>query len=372
MKIIPLFFPFAGCRYRCVFCDEHLLTGQRRIPTMESIAERLGRFRFHMRNEESYQVAFYGGSFLSLGMEMITDYFETVLKNIPDAKFDGLRLSTTPNSINEDTINLLKSYPVKLVEMGVQSFDDNVLRLSKRPHSVRQVYAAAELLKSSGIEFAVHLMTGLPGSTVSAELFSAQETLRIGASECRLNPTLVLKGTELEERIEQGLYRAQSIDDAIDSLWRMYVLLEGAGVRVIRIGLCLDNTCDSDKVVAGPYHPAIGDLVLSRVAFEMLFLLCSKGKKEYILLPVTRQQRSFFTGHKRMVERLLEQSGIRVEYKIVDDAVLDTGQLLEDLRFCVSGGEVNEAFLDPPERVQELCASDEAEYIGRDHVSCRT
>ncbi len=372
MKILPLFLPFAGCTGRCIFCDEHLLTGQQRIPEIPDLIRTLEEYRIHLKPLESYQVAFYGGSFLSLSDVSARMYIESVLNAFSENELEGIRLSTTPESITKSSVDMLSQFPVSLVEIGVQSFDDHVLKLARRPHSVHDVYKAADLLKSAGIAFGIHLMTGLPGSTIKTELFSATEAVRIGAALCRLNPTLVLEETGLHKLLRNGLYKAQTLDEAIESLWRMYVLLEGNGVKVIRIGLCLNSKRDRERVVSGPYHPAIGDLVLSRVAFEMLFLLCSEGKKRYISLPVTQQQKSFFTGHRRMVERLLERSGIRVEYKIVNDAVLDTSQLLEDLCFCVSGGEVNEAFLDPPERVQELCASDEAQHIGRDNVSCRT
>lgn len=371
MKIFPIFLPFAACKRRCVFCDEFLLTGRRNIPDTSEVIDTLGAFRSSYRSDEKYQVAFYGGSFLSLEPHVMKQYIEAVLCNVPESELEGIRFSTTPDSVTEKTVNFLSDYPVSLVELGVQSFDEGVLTLAGRPHSARDIYKAADLLRSAEIDFGIHLMTGLPGSSLEKELLAANEAVSVGASQCRLNPTLVFRGTGLEGMLREGVYKARSIEEAIDSLWRMYVVLEGSGMKVIRMGLCLNGDGDLDDLVAGPYHPAIGDLVLSRVAFEMLFLLCSRSKNKAVVLPVTQQQRSFFTGHKKMVERLLGGEGIRAEFQIVDESVLDISRLLGDLCVCVSGGEVNEAFLNPPERFQELRSSHEAQRFCRNHVSSR-
>jgi len=70
--------------------------------------------------------------------------FQTFLKI---GKIKGIRISTRPDEINESIIQILVDYGVSTVEIGVESFSDEVLRLSKRGHTEEDVKRAHELLK---------------------------------------------------------------------------------------------------------------------------------------------------------------------------------------------------------------------------------
>jgi hypothetical protein len=91
----------------------------------------------------------------------------------------------------------------------------------------------------------------------------------------RIYPTVVLRGTVLAERWASGDYHAPNLDTAIECCADMLVLCRAAAVPVIRLGLHGDRALTgSDGVVAGPFHPAFGQLVRSRLWRRALLACC--------------------------------------------------------------------------------------------------
>jgi len=142
MRIYPVFLSHAGCRQRCVFCNQR--AAERIKPWKESIEE---AFHYIQKSNLVYdEIAFYGGTPTSSEnlLKDILQPFQTFLKI---GKIKGIRISTRPDEINESIIQILVDYGVSTVEIGVESFSDEVLRLSKRGHTEEDVKRAHELLK---------------------------------------------------------------------------------------------------------------------------------------------------------------------------------------------------------------------------------
>ena len=88
-------------------------------------------------------------------------------------KVDSIRLSTRPDYISAEILDILKSHGVKSVELGIQSMDEKVLALAKRGHTVSDSTRACALIKAYGFELVGQMMLGLPGSTGKSEAATA-------------------------------------------------------------------------------------------------------------------------------------------------------------------------------------------------------
>ena len=75
---------------------------------------------------------------------------------------DKIHMSTRPDYITEEILDNLKNFDTDIIELGVQSFDPDVLKASNRGHTVKDVYDACEMIKSYGFELGIQLMIGLP------------------------------------------------------------------------------------------------------------------------------------------------------------------------------------------------------------------
>lgn len=295
--IIPIFIPHRGCGHSCVFCDQRAITARQPDVTPSDVRGILDTWLSTMQRQdgsrspglETIEAAFYGGSFTGLPLEEQAAFL-AVTKEYKDAgRIDKIHLSTRPDYIDAPVLEQLKQYGVDIIELGVQSFDPDVLALSRRGHSVADIYAACDLIRSYGFELGIQLMIGLPGDSYSKCMDSARRTVEIGPSLARLYPTVVLRNTELARMYESGTYQPLTTAEAVAITKDMYRLLDDAGITILRVGLkstdlindnhgdtdtVNDSTNDdsgSDSVVqAHSYHPAFRQLVEGELAKEDL------------------------------------------------------------------------------------------------------
>jgi histone acetyltransferase (RNA polymerase elongator complex component) len=269
--IIPIFVPHMGCPHRCVFCNQTSITGADPYPFREAITERL---RNHLRSQPKRggrkEVAFYGGSFTGMEKAVQVYFLSTVQPFIEEGLIDSVRISTRPDYADPQTLDLLKEHGVMTVELGVQSMVDEVLRRSRRGHTADDARRAAKLLQGHGLEMGIQIMIGLPGDDTRRNAETVDRVILLNPHFVRIYPTLVLKGTLLEEWYRSGRYIPLSLEEAVDLCKRAFLKFSRAGIPVIRLGLQSSPELETeDCVVAGPYHPAFGHLVESSLFYDM-------------------------------------------------------------------------------------------------------
>ena len=134
--IIPIFIPHIGCPCQCVFCNQHLITARTEIPTVESVAHTIDAHLSTLKGRNlSLEVAFYGGSFTGIPMESQNKYLELAYSYKQSGLIDKIHMSTRPDYITVEILDNLKKFDVDTIELGVQSFDDDVLSACKRGHT---------------------------------------------------------------------------------------------------------------------------------------------------------------------------------------------------------------------------------------------
>jgi len=298
--IIPIFIPHRGCGHECVFCNQRLITARQPDVTPEDVQSILDTWLSTMQRLETIEAAFYGGSFTGLPMEEQAAFLAVTKEYKDSGRIDKIHLSTRPDYIDAAILDQLRAFDVDIIELGVQSFDPEVLELSRRGHSVDDIYRACELIKSYGFELGIQLMIGLPGDSYEKCMDSVRQTVGIGPSLARLYPTVVLADTELQRMYEAGLYHPLTSEEAVAITKDMYRVLDDAGITILRVGLkSTDLISDSDDsnaseeacgrgddhdcrgsnvcsgrggsaVLAHSFHPAFRQLVEGEIAREDL------------------------------------------------------------------------------------------------------
>ena len=269
--IIPVFIPHAGCPHRCVFCNQAVLTRKQHTTlTSLSIGRQVERFLgFSHRKRPLTQIAFYGGNFLGLTQETVKDALMQASAYVKCREVDSLRFSTRPDTITEQRMSLIERFPVQTIELGVQSMDDRVLSMANRGHTAAQSAAAVSVLKACNYEVGLQLMVGLPGDNLEKTLISAARTAELKPDFVRIYPAVVLRDSLLAEWYAQGRYRPLSLNEAVKIVMKMHRVFDRYHIPVIRMGLqATDDLSGADAVVAGPYHPAFGHLVQSRLLYD--------------------------------------------------------------------------------------------------------
>ena len=273
--IIPIFIPHLGCPHTCVFCSQRRITG---VQTNVGPAEIEQLLEFHLGQiDRPYfvEAAFYGGSFTALPHDLQRRLLAPAARCFADGRLQAIRISTRPDCIDDAVLALLWQAGVRTIELGAQSFDDDVLRQAERGHTAADIRAAAAQIRAAGFALGIQLMPGLPGDTPAAMQYSLQETLHIQPDIARIYPTIVIAGTRLAELYTGGRYKPLALADAVEIAAHMKLALERKGIRVIRTGLQSGGELDQPgTVLAGPYHPAFGEMVESwyfgRMAEQLL------------------------------------------------------------------------------------------------------
>jgi histone acetyltransferase (RNA polymerase elongator complex component) len=260
--IIPIFIPYGGCPHQCVFCDQNKITGQEGIPSIGDVRLKIEKYLATWKGLGRREVAFYGGSFTGLPANVQEDYLRVAKGFVDDGTIDALRISTRPDYIDDEAIERLLRFRVEVVELGVQSLDDEVLKLSGRGHDAQSVEVAVALLKKAGIKVGIQLMPGLPGDTGQTVLESARIAALLAPEFVRIYPTLVIKGTELERLHVEGSYKAWKLGDMVELLKRVKEVFDDTGIPIIRMGLHSSKELE-ENLVDGPYHRDIRGLVAS-------------------------------------------------------------------------------------------------------------
>jgi histone acetyltransferase (RNA polymerase elongator complex component) len=279
------------------------------------------------------EVAFYGGTFTGLSEERIMELLGAVMPYLREGLFHSIRLSTRPDALQEGKLELLRRFGVSTVELGAQSMDNRVLDLSRRGHLAEHTVAGVRGLQTHGFKVGIQLMPGLPGDTEEGFRRTVDRVLELKPDMVRLYPALVIRGTELETRYLEGLYRPLTLWEAVRICVEATARFERNGIPVIRIGLMSSpSLLEEGTIVAGPWHRAFGFLVRSKIHRQRIGpLLPEPGRAERIRLRVPRREIPLVRGHENTGLREIEEKSGAVVVEVRPDDSLLPGRLEVDL-----------------------------------------
>ena len=221
---IPVFIPELACPFQCIYCNQQKISGRLKIPSPKEIDRIIiDHLNTISKNKSEIELAFFGGNFTGIPVNEQEEYLKLVQPYINSGQISGIRLSTRPDYINNKVLELLKKYNVKTIELGAQSLDDDVLKLSKRGHTAKDTERASEIILKAGFSLGLQMMIGLPGDTLGKSIFTAKKIIELGADNTRIYPALVIKDTKMEKMYAEGKYHPLSLEDAVR--WSKELLL---------------------------------------------------------------------------------------------------------------------------------------------------
>ena len=265
MRHIPVFIPHLGCPPRCVFCDQRAISGQTQC-VVDDVNTELEAALATIRERERtrVEIAYFGGSFTAIPRPLMHQLLALAQRFVDDGRVDGIRFSTRPDAVSEELLDELQPYSITAIELGLQSLQDEVLRLAERGHTAAVAEDACRRIVARGYTLCGQMMLGLPGSTLEDERMTAHRICAVGATEARIYPTVVLRHTPLAEQMLRGEYTPLSVEEAVERAASVLEIFEDAGVRCLRIGLCENEGLRGETVLGGAHHPALGEMVYAR------------------------------------------------------------------------------------------------------------
>lgn len=321
---IPVFIPHLGCPNDCVFCNQRTISGHTDYKP-EAVRGEIESALATIESDAVVQIAFFGGSFTGIDRsEMI--YLLSVAKSfIDDGRVESIRLSTRPDYISDEILEILGSYKVKTIELGIQSISNKVLISSRRGHTAKASYDAMRLIANRGFELVGQMMIGLPGSTERDEVETAAAICECGASAARIYPTVVFCDTELCDMVKGGAYEPLTLDAAVQRTKAAKCVFIREGVECIRVGLQAgENLTGGESVYAGDYHSAIGELVECEIYYDIVKRYIEendlrdviRGRDITIYVPLGEVSK--VAGHKKSGKRRLQDEYCVKNIKVIE------------------------------------------------------
>ena len=317
---ISIFVPNIGCPLRCVFCDQRAISGETKAPAAADVTAICEK---NADNGMETEIAFFGGSFTAVPRDYMVSLLEAAYPFVMSGRVKGIRVSTRPDAVSPEILDLLKRYGVTSIELGAQSMIDSVLKANRRGHSAADVENASHMISEYGFSLGLQMMIGMYGDEdpYKGAMDTAKRIALLCPDTVRIYPTQVIRGTELCRFWEEGKYIPLELEKAVDICADLLLFFEEKGIRVIRNGLHSDSGMQESRV-AGPWHPAFGDLCRSKIYLNRMIEAIGENVTARIL--VNPGSLSTFIGNGKRNISALKQMGKSVI--IAGDADVPPGE----------------------------------------------
>ena len=175
MSSIYIHIPF--CKQRCIYCDFHFVISKNKEEELiKSIIKEIRTRKDYLKNKKLNSIYFGGGTPSIISTHLI----KKILKNISEVFIitdnTEITIEANPDDINKKKLDDYFNMGINRLSIGIQSFDDEILKSLNRSHNSMQAKNSIEITKNSKIEnISVDIMFNLP----SQDLKILDESLNI-------------------------------------------------------------------------------------------------------------------------------------------------------------------------------------------------
>ena len=179
MAGIYIHIPF--CKRRCIYCDFFSTTQSEKKPTyVHALCQELDMRKDYLEGEDIETIYLGGGTPSQLSQEELEEIFSTIY-HIHKVKDDAeITLEANPDDLTSEYVTMLRQLPINRISMGIQTFQEETLKLLHRRHTAKQAIEAFERCREAGFQnISIDLMYGLPGETLDTWKQDLQQAIAL-------------------------------------------------------------------------------------------------------------------------------------------------------------------------------------------------
>jgi len=313
---IPVFIPEKACPFRCIYCNQYAITNAVDAPEPLEIREKIESYLCSIPSNATVKVGFFGGSFTGMPFEEQNRYLDIVRPYIKFGKIDSIQISTRPDYISGEILENLKKHHVKIIELGAQSMDDDVLIRSGRGHNADDTRNASSMIIKHGFELGLQMMVGLPGDNFDKTIKTAYEIISLGARYTRIYPTLAIRDTQLEHMYKSGEFKPLTLDQSIIYCKELVKIFIKNNVTILRMGLHpSEGLLKWKNLVAGPFHISFKELVMTSLFGDIFASYTEKIMGNNLVVAVSPKNINYAIGYNAVNKKMLSQKFKNVQFK---------------------------------------------------------
>lgn len=197
MAGIYLHIPF--CKKRCIYCDFFSSTrNEKKATYIEALCQELELRRDYLDEERIETIYFGGGTPSQLAKEDFERIFSSLYKIYPISPEAEITLEANPDDLSPEYIHMLRTLPFNRLSIGIQTFNENTLKLLQRRHTAQQAIEAFTRCRETGFHnISIDLMYGLPGETMESWEKDLQQALEMKPEHISAYHLIYEEGTPL-------------------------------------------------------------------------------------------------------------------------------------------------------------------------------
>lgn len=204
MAGIYIHIPF--CKRRCIYCDFFSTTqSEKKAEYVHALVRELEMRKDYVGDEEIETIYLGGGTPSQLSQEELEEifaYIYKVYKVTPDAE---ITLEANPDDLTPEYVSMLRTLPVNRISMGIQTFQEETLKLLHRRHTAQQAIEAFRRCREAGFQnISIDLMYGLPGETLETWEQDLQQAVDLHPEHISAYHLIYEEGTTLWNLREQN------------------------------------------------------------------------------------------------------------------------------------------------------------------------
>jgi oxygen-independent coproporphyrinogen-3 oxidase len=195
------------CKSRCNYCDFTTRAVDCNSPEVSAYAEDIVMQirRLAKQGELSeLRTIYIGGGTPSYVAAALQSILYTLSLSVRFETLDEITVEANPDSLTERLVCDLWALGVNRLSIGVQSFDDGLLKMLGRAHTAQAARAAVRAAKSRFENVSVDLMCGLPGQTLEQFESDLHEALELGVSHVSVYPLTIELHTKMDALVLSG------------------------------------------------------------------------------------------------------------------------------------------------------------------------
>lgn len=242
MAGIYLHIPF--CKTRCIYCDFYSTTRSEMADRyVSALCRELKLRKSYLDNEPVETIYFGGGTPSQLSKENFEKIFETIEREYNLGNCEEITLEANPDDLTPEYIKMLSSLPFNRISIGIQTFNEQTLRLLKRRHTAEQAISAVKECRMAGFQnISIDLMYGLPGETPESWKADLEQAVSLNVEHISAYHLIYEEGTPLYEMLQKHKVEEVDEESSVDFFALMIDRLTKAGFQHYEIS----NFCKPD------------------------------------------------------------------------------------------------------------------------------
>ncbi len=242
MAGIYLHIPF--CKTRCIYCDFYSTTRSEMTDRyVSALCRELELRKSYLDNEQVETIYFGGGTPSQLSKENFEKIFKTIEREYNLGNCEEITLEANPNDLTPEYIKMLASLPFNRISIGIQTFNEQTLRLLKRRHTAGQAISAVKECRMAGFQnISIDLMYGLPGETPESWKADLEQAISLNVEHISAYHLIYEEGTPLYEMLQKHKVEEVDEESSVDFFALMIDRLTQAGFQHYEIS----NFCKPD------------------------------------------------------------------------------------------------------------------------------